>query len=277
MKPAQALTRSTNLWQSHSFGASKQRDKESGIDGKNGYDYFGARYYDSRIGRWGGVEPLLEKYVSVTPYCYGLNNPIVIADIDGKDGEVTIFGALIKVDVPIYYTTEGKFGLSDHQVSKMEGYVSDANTYWNKAGESSTEYQGQFFTVEFNFHLIKVESSDELQTKYTYLSSNATGENVAFSSGNEAIGVNTFYISVGQLNEGEPPHRGSHEMGHTIGMAHPLNRQNNVSTVMSYDPNRPPPTKQDIQFFLNNLDFNKQTQVVKGDIPPDKAKRGKQR
>ena len=29
----------------------KERDKESS------YDYFGARYYDSRVGRWGGVEP----------------------------------------------------------------------------------------------------------------------------------------------------------------------------------------------------------------------------
>ncbi|HCA43263.1 MAG TPA: hypothetical protein DEP28_08430 [Bacteroidetes bacterium] len=57
----------------------KERDKESG------YDYFGARYYDSRIGRWGGVEPLLDKYVSFSPYCYGLNSPMVLVDVDGRD------------------------------------------------------------------------------------------------------------------------------------------------------------------------------------------------
>ncbi|MBE2255189.1 MAG: RHS repeat-associated core domain-containing protein [Ignavibacteria bacterium] len=55
----------------------KERDKESG------YDYFGARYYDSRIGRWGGVEPLLDKYVSFSPYCYGLNSPMVLKDPNG--------------------------------------------------------------------------------------------------------------------------------------------------------------------------------------------------
>jgi len=252
----------------------KERDDETN------YDYFGARYYDSRIGRWGQVEPLLDKYVSWSPYVYTLCNPVIAVDVDGRDGEVTISGTVVRVDVPIYYTTEGKFGLSDHQVSKMEGYVGDANTYWNKAGNTSTEYQGQFFTVEFNFHLVEIGSS-QLQRKYSDLSSNPTGENVAFPSVNEnyleEIGVNSFKISVGRLNEGEHAFRGSHEMGHTIGLGHPLDRQNNLSTVMSWSPNRPPPTKQDIQFFLNKLDFNKQKQVVKGDIPPPPAQHGKQR
>ncbi|HRE41914.1 MAG TPA: RHS repeat-associated core domain-containing protein [Ignavibacteria bacterium] len=57
----------------------KERDRESG------YDYFGARYYDSRIGRWGQVEPLLEKYLNFSPYCYGVNNPVIMKDINGLD------------------------------------------------------------------------------------------------------------------------------------------------------------------------------------------------
>ena len=56
----------------------KELDKESL------YDYFGARYYDGRIGRWGQVEPLLEKYISNSPYQYGLCNPMKIIDIDGR-------------------------------------------------------------------------------------------------------------------------------------------------------------------------------------------------
>jgi len=58
--------------------------KEKDKDLENNYDYFGARYYDSRIGRWGGVEPLLEKYISFSPYCYSICNPINFFDIDGK-------------------------------------------------------------------------------------------------------------------------------------------------------------------------------------------------
>ncbi len=57
----------------------KERDEESG------YDYFGARYYDSRIGRWGQTEPLVEKYISFSPYCYGVNNPIIMIDHLGMD------------------------------------------------------------------------------------------------------------------------------------------------------------------------------------------------
>ena len=67
----------------------KERDVETG------YDYFacppksegrrrGARYYDSRIGRWLQVDPLFEKYPGVSPYAYSLNNPISNFDPNGK-------------------------------------------------------------------------------------------------------------------------------------------------------------------------------------------------
>jgi RHS repeat-associated protein len=57
----------------------KERDNETN------YDYFGARYYDSRIGRWGGVEPLLQDYFSWSPYQYGICNPTNLIDFNGKD------------------------------------------------------------------------------------------------------------------------------------------------------------------------------------------------
>jgi RHS repeat-associated protein len=56
----------------------KERDTETN------YDYFGARYYDSRIGRWLQADPLSEKYPACSGYIYILNDPISSIDPDGK-------------------------------------------------------------------------------------------------------------------------------------------------------------------------------------------------
>ncbi len=84
---------------------SKERDVETG------YDYFaclpkserrrqGARYYDSRIGRWLQVDPLFEKHPDFSPYNYVLNNPLKLIDPDGKqstDWWKVLFRAFVRV------------------------------------------------------------------------------------------------------------------------------------------------------------------------------------
>jgi len=56
----------------------KERDAETE------YDYFGARYYDARIGRWLQVDPMAEKYPGWSPYAYVMNNPLLLKDADGR-------------------------------------------------------------------------------------------------------------------------------------------------------------------------------------------------
>jgi RHS repeat-associated protein len=75
--------RSTN------YGSANEKYKFTGKerDVETGYDYFGARYYDSRIGRWLSVDPLAEKYPSWSPYNYTLNNPIKNFDPNGEWSE----------------------------------------------------------------------------------------------------------------------------------------------------------------------------------------------
>jgi RHS repeat-associated protein len=55
----------------------KERDASTGLD------YFGARYYDSWNGAWRQVDPLKEKYPSLSVYVYSADNPIKFIDVDG--------------------------------------------------------------------------------------------------------------------------------------------------------------------------------------------------
>ncbi len=52
--------------------------------GLNYYDY-GARMYSATEGIWKGPDPLAEKYYSISPYVYCLNNPVKFVDPDGRD------------------------------------------------------------------------------------------------------------------------------------------------------------------------------------------------
>ncbi|MBL0192306.1 MAG: RHS repeat-associated core domain-containing protein [Saprospiraceae bacterium] len=52
-------------------------------DDLTGLQYFGARYYDSRISIWYGVDPMAEEMPEYSSYCYTFDNPIRFIDPDG--------------------------------------------------------------------------------------------------------------------------------------------------------------------------------------------------
>jgi RHS repeat-associated protein len=67
----------------YGFNGKEKDDELKG--GGNSLD-FGARIYDSRIGRWFAKDPVLQPYES--PYNYAANNPIFYIDNDGEDNIV---------------------------------------------------------------------------------------------------------------------------------------------------------------------------------------------
>lgn len=67
-------------------------------DPETGYGYFGARYMDHELmAMWLSVDPMADKYPSISPYAYCHWNPIKLIDPDGQeDWEVDKLGHITK-------------------------------------------------------------------------------------------------------------------------------------------------------------------------------------
>ena len=53
-------------------------------DSETGYYYFGARYYNPDLSLWLSVDPMADKYPSLSPYNYCAWNPVKFVDPDGE-------------------------------------------------------------------------------------------------------------------------------------------------------------------------------------------------
>jgi len=66
---------------------------------------YGARFYGPVIGRFNVIDRFAEKYVSITPYQYAANNPVVNIDINGDSTWTTTRTVTKGNNVTNYYTT----------------------------------------------------------------------------------------------------------------------------------------------------------------------------
>lgn len=135
----------------------KERDKESGLNGADGYDYFGARYYNSRIARWSGVETKQDKYIGYSPYIYSLSCPSNIYDFNGKDlfvggdkaktledlkslfSDVTIQDRItVGSNGQVSFITDGLDISSDAGIELISDLVSSKNKYLFEVADKTT-------------------------------------------------------------------------------------------------------------------------------------------
>ena len=70
--------RSTSWNAMYTFSA-KEKDTETG------YSYFGSRYYNSDLSIWLSVDPMSDKYPSMSSYVYCANNPVKLVDPNGEE------------------------------------------------------------------------------------------------------------------------------------------------------------------------------------------------
>ena len=124
---------------SHTFSA-KEKDSETGLS------YFGARYYSSDLSIWLSVDPMSDKYPSLSPYVYCANNPVKLVDPNGEEvGDYysfngTYLGSDGKNDNKLYQQSENGdviYGLGVLNKPTFE--------YVGEVDETALKYEGKMY------------------------------------------------------------------------------------------------------------------------------------
>jgi len=171
-------------WNAPYTFSGKEKDVETG------YGYFGARYYDSGLSIWLSVDPMSDKYPSMSPYNYCANNPVILVDPDGR---------IIK--------PAASFKNTKHE--KVHNYLFKNNSnYYNAL--SLFIPVGKFnLTLEVNPNVINdPKAPAQTDPRYTYNSTKNTTSITSTQSyrpteNGSPITIFDFYLAI-------------HELGHTI-------------------------------------------------------------
>ena len=100
-------------------------------DEETGYGYFGARYMDHELtAMWLSVDPMADRYPSISPYAYCAWNPIKLVDPDGNEAlsnddivikgtnnsKVTVKTDLVDITVNVDYDFKGDYTLQGDEI-----------------------------------------------------------------------------------------------------------------------------------------------------------------
>ena len=109
------------------------------LDAETGYGYFGARYYDATLlTSWTAVDPMADKYPSLSPYNYCAWNPMKLVDPDGEEIFAALISAAVKTSVEIVSQTISN-GLNN--LNNGKGFFEDwgRTIDWMDVGISAVE------------------------------------------------------------------------------------------------------------------------------------------
>ncbi len=123
-------------WQSPYYFNAKELDEETGLY------YYGARYLDPAGARWLSADPMLEKYVGMSPYNYCAGNPVKLVDPDGRVIKIRVY---------------------NKQLGRNEFLTYKDNNFWHEDGK---RYNPQKESLGSNVYNLlssyrKIESSND--------------------------------------------------------------------------------------------------------------------
>ena len=190
---------------SHTFSA-KERDAETGLS------YFGARYYRSDLSIWLSVDPMSDKYPSLSPYVYCADNPVKLVDPNGEDYVVVVDEKKQTMTIKaIYYTA------NDNKSELQEGL-----DIWNsQSGSFYHKMNGKNYEVIFDLQVAEGDFSTDSEARSAAFGDGKMSVNNYFEK--SSPGVNKRGATTdGNIIQLDPEIGGkrslAHEIGHTIGI-----------------------------------------------------------
>ena len=182
------------------------------MKGVSGY-YNNARFRDALLaGAFYQQDPLAEKYYPLSPYHYGMNNPIKFQDNNGNDCRISIKGNNITITANVYIYNEQYSNLSLNALAEV--YQSDIDNNWGKI----TTYHDDISETDFNIDWdVKVESKDSDPGSTIEYDFNGVNNYMMISNDNisRVRDTNNGYLRASNLENANPM---SHELGHILGL-----------------------------------------------------------
>ena len=167
---------------------------------------YGARFYHPLSSRWTTMDPMAEKYYSVSPYAFCSNNPVNFVDLDGRDALINIDRESKTITISVNIYIYGKEA-SDELASQYKESISNT---WGSIQD--LQYDDETYTINWN---VEVTNLGEEKVEFDFSDGKSNYLNIMSD-------VETS--SVEQSHEGKlrPIINGNndmiHEFGHLLGL-----------------------------------------------------------
>ena len=126
----------------------KERDHETG------FSYFGARYYDSDLsGLFLSVDPMADKYPSISPYAYCAWNPVKLVDPDGREIDISALEKKNKKGEYVHKQLRDAFiAFANTETGKRElaKYAKEGQHFYGIYFSENGEYHNEGINIKFS-------------------------------------------------------------------------------------------------------------------------------